>query len=327
LGRVSAQDRGAYLVTTSASVLRAELDGNLRRSAAADVVALPVVGDYVALDAREAEGAATIRAVLARENLFVRRAAGGTGLLQPMAANVDTLFVVIALNADFNPRRIERYLVAASACGVPVALALSKYDLVDSVEPFAAAARAVAGSTPVVAVSAQLPDGLRGLAPFRGANRTLAFVGSSGVGKSSIVNALVGADRLATGAARASDDRGRHTTTRRALLSLPDGTALIDTPGMREFALADAGDGVEPVFDDIAALARNCRFRDCSHGPEPGCAVREALDPQRLASFNLLRREAAFEARKADPALARAEFARWKTIERGNRVRLRKCDR
>lgn len=326
LGRVCSQDRAAYIVFIGERELRAQIDGKTRYHAAGSS-ALPVVGDYVALDVHLGAQTATIRRVLARTNLFARRGAGGSHALQPIAANLDTLFVTLAVDSDFNLRRMERYLVAASAFGVPVAIALTKIDLVLDPQSYLTAARSVAGETPVIALSAIDPRGLDGLQPFRGPRCTFAFVGSSGVGKSTIVNALAAEERLATGEVRAHDGRGRHTTTRRELVRLPDGTSVIDTPGMREFALADSGDGLSETFEDVAALAAACRFRDCDHIAEPGCAVRDALDPARLASWRKLRREAAFEARKDDPEAHRAERQRWKAIHRANRERYRERGR
>ncbi len=327
LARIVAQDRGSYLVAFPAGELRAQLDGKSLRRVEADPSALPVVGDYVAVDARPAEGTATIRALLPRQNLFARRAAGASGTLQGIAANVDTLFVAVATGGDFNLRRVERYLVAAAAFGVPVALALTKTDLVDDATGYVVAAESVAGTAPVVALAALAPGGLAALAAYRGTGKTIAFVGSSGVGKSTIVNALCGERRFDTGAVRDGDERGRHTTTRRELIVLADGTAVVDTPGMREFALADAEGGVDDAFADVAAAAQGCRFGDCRHDSEPGCAVRAALDPERLASWQKLRREAAFEARKSDPDLARADQAKWKAIQRANRARYRERGR
>jgi ribosome biogenesis GTPase len=318
--RVCAHDRGSYLIATGAAELRAGIDGALRHAAAC-AADFPVVGDYVAAEIRPGESAATIRRIVPRANLFTRRAAGGAGTAQPIAANIDTLCIAVAVGADFNLRRIERYLVAAAACGVPAAIALTKADLAADLESYRTAAAAVAGDSPVLALRALEPGGLAEMDALCGPGRTIAIVGSSGVGKSTLVNALAGETRVATSAIRASDGRGRHTTTRRELLWLADGTALIDTPGMREFALADAEDGVAEAFDDIAALAANCRFRDCRHAAEPGCAVRAGLDAERLANWERLRREAAFEARKTDPAAARREKQRWKAIGMANRKR------
>jgi ribosome biogenesis GTPase len=198
---------------------------------------------------------------------------------------------------------------------VPVAVALTKIDLVDDVAPYRIAAEAVANDAPVVAVCALEGRGLDELAALRGPGCTLAFVGSSGAGKSTLVNALLGEERQSTGAIRSDDDRGRHTTTRREIVVLGDGTAVIDTPGMRELALAGADvDDTDAVFDDVSSLARTCRFSDCSHESEPGCAVRGCVDPARLASWRKLRREAAFVERKTDRTAALAEKQRWKAI-------------
>jgi len=321
LGRVCAQDRDAFVVVTASGERHAHLSGALRHRTigAGD---LPVVGDYVALTPQES--LASIQHVLPRTNLFARRAAGGAGAVQSIAANVDLLFVTVALNRDFNLRRVERYLVAAGGCGVPVGLVLTKADLIDDVSPYRVAAEAVAGGAPVVVVCALDGRGLSELAPLRGAGRTLAFVGSSGAGKSTLVNALAGEDRLTVGAIRADDGRGRHTTTRRELILLADGTCVIDTPGMRELALAGADDEVvDAAFEDIVALALTCRFSDCAHDAEPGCAVRDGVDEARLASWRKLRREAAFELRKTDRSAALAEKRRWKAIHVANRRRSR----
>jgi len=319
LARVCVQDRETYLVLTVAGERRVHLSGAARHQII-DARDLPVVGDYVALDPE----LATIRHVLPRTNLFARRAVGGAGDVQNIAANVDRLFVTVALNRDFNLRRVERYLVAAGGCGVPVGLVLTKSDLVEDPQPYRLAAEAVAGDAPVVAVCALDAHGLPELSPFRGPGKTLAFVGSSGAGKSTLVNALVGEERLAVGAIRSDDDRGRHTTTRRELIVLDDGTCVIDTPGMRELALAGASEDVlDAAFDDIATLALTCRFSDCSHETEPGCAVRDGVDEGRLASWRKLRREAAFELRKTDRSAALAEKRRWKAIHVANRRRSR----
>ncbi len=321
LARVESQERDEYAVfipsaTAAPAHLRARVSGALRH-AARDASDLPAVGDYVALEV--ASGASpVIRAVVPRHNLFARRTAGGGSAPQPIAANVDTLFVTVACNRDFNLRRIERYLAGARGCGVPAAIVLTKSDLADDLCSFVAAAESVAEGSPVVTCCALAGLGLEALDPFRGADRTLAFVGSSGAGKSTLINALLGEQRLATGAARAGDDRGRHTTTRRQLLHLFDGTAIVDTPGMREFGLlGDEAGGA--AFDDVAALAVQCRFRDCRHDTEPGCAVAGKLDAQRLAGWRKLAREAEFEARKSDRALRKAERDRWKAIAKSMR--------
>ncbi len=318
LARIVAQDRDRYVVMASDGERFARISGKLRLNAT-EAPDLPVVGDYVAIDAPPNSSEAIVRHILPRANLFARRAAGTRGERQPIAANLDWLFITIALDGDFNLRRIERYLSAAAAYGVPVALALTKLDLAEDVESFVVAAQSVAAGAPVIALCALDGRGLAAFAPFRGPDKTLGFVGSSGVGKSTILNALLGSDRQATGDVRSGDRRGRHTTTRRELIRLADGTAVIDTPGMREFALSDAEDGIVSAFDDVATLAALCRFRDCAHDAEPGCCVRAEMDPERLDSWRRLNREAAFEARKTDVKARLAEEQRWKLISRAQR--------
>ena len=317
LARITAHDRGSYLVIDAAGERRARISGSLRHRAL-DPVDLPVVGDRVRVQS-ESAGAITIVAIAPRMNLFARRAAGGSGDIQPIAANLDRLFVVAALNREFNVRRIERYLAAARACAVPVAIVLTKSDLVADPDSNVAAVRAVASDAAVFAVSALERRGFDGFTPHRGIGRTIAFVGSSGTGKSTLMNWLLGSDEFATGEIRSDDGRGRHTTTRRELRFLEDGTAVIDTPGMREFALVDGEGDANDAFEDISEFAAACRFRDCRHEREPGCAVRENLDPDRLRSWRKLSCELAFEERKVNPKAPRAEGERWKAIHAAQR--------
>ena len=321
--RIESQEREEYSVLCFAPAggeehHRARLSGALRHAAhaAAD---LPAVGDYVALECAGGDSPGVLRAVLPRQNLFSRRSAGGVSDVQPIAANIDMVFITVACNRDFNLRRIERYLTGAEHCAVNAAVLLTKIDLVDDVAKYIASAERAARGRPVIACSALDGAGIDALAPFRGPFQTLAFVGSSGAGKSTLINALLGENRLETGAARTDDDRGRHTTTRRSLLWLDDGTAVIDTPGMREFGLR-GGEETAGAFDDVAELAARCRFRDCSHEAEPGCAVVGELDPERLANWRKLTREVLFEARKTDRAMRRAEQNRWKAVTKAARA-------
>ncbi len=294
--RVGVEHNHLYRVLTDGGELLAEAAGSLRHAAAA-ADALPAVGDWVAVRAGAARRA-TIRAVLPRRSCFARKAAGGLTRRQVVAANVDTVFLVAGLDGDFKPRRMQRYLAAAAESGAAPVVVLNKTDVCGAVDEAVAAIRALAPQVPLHATSCAAPRGLDALAAYLTAGRTVALLGSSGVGKSTIVNYLLGAERQRTRSVRRRDSRGRHTTVHRELLVRPDGGVIIDTPGMRELQLWDSERALADVFDDIDALAGDCRFRDCRHRSEPGCAVRGAvaggsLAAGRLAHFQRLEDERA----------------------------------
>lgn len=275
-GRIIVQQRQADLVVTDVGTLSARLSGRLRHEARE--AGHPAAGDWVALSANAGDGEATIHAVLPRRTAFVRRAADSVQTLQVIAANIDVVFIVTSMNADLNPRRLERFLAAAWQSGARPVVVLTKADLCEQSEGQAAEISTLAAGCPVVVVSARQGLGLSDLLKHIKPGETCVLIGSSGVGKSTLVNALLGEERMATRDIRAADARGRHTTSHRQLILLPGGGLLLDTPGIREVGLIDADAGLSTVFDDIERLAQNCRFRDCGHTTEPGCAVREALD-------------------------------------------------
>lgn len=261
--------------------------------------AFPAVGDWVAVRVPDAGAEmCLIDEVLPRRSRFVRKAAGQTTEAQVVAANVDVVFLVSGLDADFNVRRIERYLLTAWSGGARPVIVLNKADLHVDLPAVRAELAPVAGDAPVEVVSARDGRGIERLRVHVGARRTAAFLGSSGVGKSTIINCLIGNEVQRTGDVREHDSRGQHTTTHRELIVLEDGSLLIDTPGMRELQLWDAGDGLAEAFADIVVVGQRCRFRDCTHDTEPSCAVRTAVDegqlhPQRLKNFLRLSHELA----------------------------------
>jgi ribosome biogenesis GTPase len=315
--RVLREERECFLVVAPEGEAVAEASGRLRH-AARSRLDLPAVGDWVALRPPSDRGLALIQAVLPRRNRIARKAAGDAANPQVLAANVDVLLVVMALDGDFNLRRLERYAALAWESEADPLVVLTKSDACADVLPRVADARAAAGAD-VLAVSAVTGAGVLELAARLAPRKTHALAGMSGVGKSTLVNRLLGAGVQTVRETRASDGRGRHTTTRRDLLLLPGGALLVDTPGMRELALWD-GPG-EAAFADIGALASRCRFRDCRHGAEPDCAVRAAvadgrLDAGRIVGHRKLLKESAWLARRADAGLARAEKARWKSLTR-----------
>jgi ribosome biogenesis GTPase / thiamine phosphate phosphatase len=302
--RVAGESPGLYRLLGARAAL-AELSGRLRHELTG--LARPAVGDWVAVVDDEQGGRAIVHHVFDRRTSLVRRAAGRTGAPQIVAANVDTFFIVTSVQRDLNLRRLERYLSATWDGGAEPVIVLNKIDLADDSDVASLVAtidRVGAGAT-VLPVSAQTGVGFDRLARHLGAGRTVGLIGSSGVGKSSLINRLLGREQLATSPIDA-DGRGRHTTTRRELIPLPGGGVLVDTPGMRELGLVDDDRGIETSFADIAALAGSCRFRDCAHEGEPGCAVGAAaesgeLPAERLASYRKLLREIAASERRRDP--------------------------
>lgn len=317
--RVAREDRDRYLLLDERGERNAGLAGRLRHEARSRAE-LPAVGDWVAARAR-AGATAVIVAVLPRTSAFVRKVAGETTEEQVVAANVDTVFLVAGLDGDFNLRRIERYLAAAWESGASPVLVLNKADLAGDLQARMEEVEPAAMGVPVVAVSALKGEGLEALSPWLEPGRTVALLGSSGVGKSTLINALLGSQRQMTGAVRADDSRGRHITARRELVPLPGGALLLDTPGMRELQLWGGDEGLDGAFPDVTTFAAGCRFRDCGHAGEPGCAVRAAmesgrLDPSRLESWHKLRRELRWLAARQDARLRAANEAKWKAISK-----------
>ena len=325
--RVVDERRGLWRVALEEGDALAEVSGHLRH-AALDAASLPAVGDFVAVAARPAEGRATIHAVLPRRGVLARKEAGRGSGAQVLATNVDVVLLAVGLDLDWNARRLERYVAFAWESGAQPVVVLTKADLCPDTASALAETEALAPGVPVVAVSARTGGGVAALAVNLPARVTAALVGSSGVGKSTLVNALLGRDVQAVNDVRAHDARGRHTTTQRSMLALPGGALLIDTPGLRELGLLAESDGVSAAFADIQALAATCRFRDCAHGSEPGCAVLDAvadgtLPAERLASYRRLEREAAWQRRKSDPLARQAEERRWRVLQRSVRRNLR----
>ena len=318
--RVTNRQKGLYTVHAETGEMKAVMAGRLRfRSGGID--ASPAVGDWVAV-LRETDRA-VIQAVLPRKSSFSRNIVGGQTLEQVVAANIDTVFLVSGLDGgrSFNLRSIERYLTIAMSSGARPVIVLNKADLCNDVGSRVRAAEGVGLGVPVHAVSAVGEPGVSVLRDYIVEGATVSLLGQSGVGKSAIINALLGEDRLQVGAVRAADRRGRHTTTHRELILLPGGGAVIDTPGMREIQLWGEENALDNAFEDIEGLAAGCRFKDCGHDLEPGCAVREALetgvlDEARFQSYLRLKRELKYLAARRDDRLRLEEKERWRKISR-----------
>ncbi len=293
--RIAAGHRGAYEVWATTGSGHARLAGRFRLEL--DDAGAPAVGDWVVVkDAPGPDRTTVIERVLERRTVFTRGAAGRAARAQVVAANVDLVFAVCGLDADFNVRRIERYLARIWASGAQPAVILNKADICADAAARVAEVESHAVGVPVHSISALRSEGIEAVRACIRDGMTVALVGSSGAGKSTLVNALLGEERMRAGEVRPSDGRGCHVTTHRQLVLLPGGGLLLDTPGMRELQLLDE-EGIDTVFGDIAALAGRCRFRDCRHDTEPGCAVKEAagsgaLDADRFESYRKLEREA-----------------------------------
>ncbi|HEX5749593.1 MAG TPA: ribosome small subunit-dependent GTPase A [Archangium sp.] len=294
--RIGADYGVEYVLFSARGDMRATIPGRLRMSIRKGQSVRPVVGDWVSFEPRSQEGTTVIQAVLPRRTQLARKAAGRAEEEQVVAANVDVVFLVSALTRDLNPRRLERYLAVAWDSGAQPVLVLTKSDLCEDVVAARERIAALAPDVPLHTLSSLTGEGIDALWKYIGGNRTVALIGSSGVGKSTLINRLVGAARMEVGAVR-EDDKGRHTTTHRELFVLPQGGLVIDTPGMRELGLMENEEGLRTAFTDIEELAAGCRFSNCRHEKEPGCAVREALRsgqlaPERLENFRKLVQEA-----------------------------------
>jgi ribosome biogenesis GTPase / thiamine phosphate phosphatase len=318
LGRVALEHKRMYRIWTENGEPLCEVSGKFAFMANGRED-YPAVGDWVVLQERPNENKGTIHAVLPRSSKFSRKSAGLATEEQIVAANVDAIFLVNSLNEDLNLRRMERYLLLTWESGANPVIILSKADLCEDIERKIAEVESVALGVPVIAISAIEKSGIENLQKYLQPGKTVALLGSSGVGKSTITNILLGVDKQTVQEIRSDDDKGKHTTTHREMILLPNGAILIDTPGMRELQLWEGSEGISESFADIESLTEICRFRDCKHEEEPGCAVQKAIEngklpDERLTSYKKLLKELAYLERKVDKKAQSEEKKHWKNI-------------
>jgi len=321
--RVISEHRSEYKVHTGKVDISAKAAGRLYHAPFRQTE-LPAVGDWVVVDDTDARGKATIRGVLPRKSTFSRKVAGKNSNEQVMATNLDTVWIVSTFGTDLNPARLERYVALVVESGAKPVIILAKADLVEFTEPIIEFLQDRIHDVPIYAISAKGQIGLSNLHQYIAPGQTIALLGSSGVGKSTLINHFVGHELLHTAEVREKDGKGRHTTTHRELIFLPTGGCLIDTPGMRELQLWRRDDNLDKSFADIDEFASACRFSDCSHETEPGCAVMEAvkngdISEERINNYKKLKKELTYLERKTDVGADRAERERWKVVSKEQR--------
>ncbi|QGQ98029.1 ribosome small subunit-dependent GTPase A [Paenibacillus psychroresistens] len=317
-GRVTMEHMHLYQIQSEMGEYVAVISGKMRHEAYRRED-YPAVGDWVAWSPMDGEKRGVIHAVLPRKSKFSRKVAGNTVEEQIVATNVDTLFLLNSLNHDFNPRRMERYLILAWESGANPVIVLTKSDLCTDIEDKINQMAAVAPGVPILTISSLLNEGMEALDSYLIAGQTIALLGSSGVGKSTLINFLLGEELQEVKEVRGGDDRGKHTTTFRQLFLLPNGAMMIDTPGMRELQLWQGSEGIKDQFNEIEELAAQCYFNDCSHGREPECAVQLAihqgtLEIERYESYLKLQRELRYMATKENDKLRFQEKERVKRL-------------
>ncbi len=321
--RILIQHRGGYRLITEDGEMDGLASGRLIKSSTE--AERPAAGDWVAGEMRD--GQVFVQHVLPRATAFIRKAISRGGA-QVVAANADVALLVASLNSDLNLRRLERYLATTYESGAQPVIVLTKADLAPDVEALVAEVEAIAFGAPVLAISSKTGQGLDALRRHLPPGRTAVLLGSSGAGKSTLLNALAGEERMDTGAIREADERGRHTTTHRELVLMPYGGLILDTPGMRELGMWDASGGVSTAFEDVEDLAGQCKFSDCRHGNEPGCAIQAAiasgaLPQERWLAYQKLQAELAYEHRREDPKAALENKRKWISIHKVGRARMK----
>ncbi|HEY9801754.1 MAG TPA: ribosome small subunit-dependent GTPase A [Leptolyngbyaceae cyanobacterium] len=323
IARVAIEYKNSYILYSEHGELTAQITGKLRHQAS-QTQDFPAVGDWVVIKSQVGNGTATIHEILPRKSKFSRKTVGSKTQEQIVAANVDTVLLVCGLDGDFNPRRIERYLILAWESGANPIIVLNKLDLCNCLDKCLAQVESIALGVPIVVANATKGEGLAQLKPYLQPGQTVALLGSSGVGKSTITNQLQGTAIQAVQPVRPGDHRGRHTTTHRELILLPNGSLIIDTPGMRELQLWAGDESLQDTFADIESLALECRFRDCQHNHEPDCAVQQALaqnrlDYSRFLSYQKLHKELNYLDRKQDHNAQLAQKQKWKKLHKAMR--------